>query len=79
MNIKFSHISTKNKVKCYNFDLEILDKYGDTMTLYFYTYKDLSGYSIEYGVNKPEHLILIGTAILINKEYIKNAIDSHSK
>jgi len=78
MNLKFSHISTENTVKTYNFDLIILDVDGEETILNFSTYKDFSGYSINYGVRKAEHLILIGTAILMNQEYIKNMIESHN-
>ena len=77
MYLNFSHVAKNNSVKQYHFNVYIKDVDGEETILSFYTYKDFSGYSIDHGVRKAEYLILIGTAILGNQEYIKNMISSH--
>ena len=73
MKLEYSHYEDVDeiiKVRKYYFTVKI----NKRMHLTFYTYKDLSGYGIDFGTEEPEDLIFIGTAILTNLEFIKSTI-----
>ena len=68
--IKFSHkVKQSNEVTIYYFIVTTNEK-----EVSFYTYGDMSGYCIDFGMEIPEEFIYIGTAILTNQEYIKETI-----
>jgi len=45
-------------------------------SVFFYTFSDMSGYVFPYSI-EPEHMIMIGAAILKNKDTIREEIRAH--
>lgn len=58
LNVNYSH----KRAGRYYFFIEMS---GQNETLYFFTFSDLSGFHCDR-ISKPEHYIVLGTAILLN-------------
>jgi hypothetical protein len=77
--IIYSHTKKENVTKHYFRIYNAVETETETVisdSFYVYTYKDLSGFDIDYGVKTPEDYILIGTILLANMDYIKETIKS---
>jgi len=69
IDIKFSHKEKNGDVIKIYFIIEVNKK-----QVSFYTFTDLSGYGIDFAIEIPEEFIFIGTAILSNKDQLKQLI-----
>ena len=75
MEIKFSHkeeptfLDGIKGVSKYHFELHIEDR---EYPIYFYTFRDLSGFCLTSEGFMPDEFILLGTAIYKDMKYIKD-------
>ena len=74
--IKYLYKSKKSPSSIIKYHFKISNRKKD---LYFYTYKDLSGFKLQYSVSNPKDFIILGVEIITNMDYIKNKVQELRK
>jgi len=69
MEMKYSHKEDNRYHFCLDIDFD--------HRIYFYTYRDLSGFHLSFDVGNPRDWITAGIEILINMKFIESEVNKH--